>query len=94
MSTSTRPIIVPSDSDIEDDFSSTHTPDYTPPSPDYFPALPGNTSPDPSDDLSKRPNFMKPVPRLLEMGHNDEVVLARVRNSTPEILIDDIQIPH
>ncbi|GJT41942.1 hypothetical protein Tco_0941807 [Tanacetum coccineum] len=53
MSTSTHPIIVPSDSDIEDAFSSTHTPDYTPASPDYFPASPGNTSPDPSDDLSK-----------------------------------------
>ncbi|GJV73172.1 hypothetical protein Tco_1493167 [Tanacetum coccineum] len=38
-------------------FSSTHTPDYyswaTPASPDYFLASPGNTSPDPSDDLSK-----------------------------------------
>ncbi|GKB77975.1 hypothetical protein Tco_0944870 [Tanacetum coccineum] len=47
------PIIVPSDSNVEDAFSSTTTPDYTPASPDYFPASPGNTSPDPSDDLSK-----------------------------------------
>ncbi|GJU82794.1 reverse transcriptase domain-containing protein [Tanacetum coccineum] len=47
------PIIVPSDSNVEDAFSSTTTPDYTPTSPDYFPASPGNTSPDPSDDLSK-----------------------------------------
>ncbi|GJT37427.1 putative reverse transcriptase domain-containing protein [Tanacetum coccineum] len=53
MSTSTHPIIVPSDYDVEDAFSSTHSPDYTPASPDYFPASPGNTSPDPSDDLSK-----------------------------------------
>ncbi|GJT31068.1 hypothetical protein Tco_0911343 [Tanacetum coccineum] len=53
MSMSTYPIIVPSDSDIEDAFSSTHTPDYTPASPDYFPALSGNTSPDPLNDLSK-----------------------------------------
>ncbi|GJV12354.1 hypothetical protein Tco_1353895 [Tanacetum coccineum] len=45
-------IIVPSDSDVEDAFSSTNTPD-TPVSSDYFPALLGNTSPDPSDDLSK-----------------------------------------
>ncbi|GJR07587.1 reverse transcriptase domain-containing protein [Tanacetum coccineum] len=42
-----------SDYDIEDAFSSTHTPDYTPASPNYFLASPGNTSPDPSDDLSK-----------------------------------------
>ncbi|GJW27353.1 hypothetical protein Tco_0041164 [Tanacetum coccineum] len=46
-------VILPSDSNIEDAFSSTHTPDYTPASLDYFPASPGNTSPDPSDDLSK-----------------------------------------
>ncbi|GJU21498.1 hypothetical protein Tco_1154840 [Tanacetum coccineum] len=53
MSTSNHPIIVPSDYDIEDIFSSTHSPDYTLASPDYFPASPGNTSPDPSEDLSK-----------------------------------------
>ncbi|GJV22518.1 hypothetical protein Tco_1371538 [Tanacetum coccineum] len=47
------PIIVPSDSNVENAFSSTNTPDYTPASPDYFPASPRNTSPDPSDDLSK-----------------------------------------
>ncbi|GJY22602.1 hypothetical protein Tco_0396260 [Tanacetum coccineum] len=47
------PIIVPSDSNVEDAFSSTNTPNYTLASPDYFPASPGNTSPDPSDDLSK-----------------------------------------
>ncbi|GJR26880.1 hypothetical protein Tco_1103112 [Tanacetum coccineum] len=53
MSTSTHPIIVLSDSYIEDDFSSTNTPDYTPASPDYFPASPGNTFSDRSEDLSK-----------------------------------------
>ncbi|GKE22990.1 hypothetical protein Tco_1434502, partial [Tanacetum coccineum] len=46
------PLIVPSDSNVEDAFSSTHTPDYTPTSPDYCPASPGNTSSDPSEDLS------------------------------------------
>ncbi|GKB14468.1 hypothetical protein Tco_0848391 [Tanacetum coccineum] len=30
MSTSTHPIIVPSDYDVKDAFSSTHSPDYTP----------------------------------------------------------------
>ncbi|GJS93171.1 hypothetical protein Tco_0800139 [Tanacetum coccineum] len=39
-------------SDIEDVFSS-NFPDYTPTSPDYFLALSGNISPDPSDNLSK-----------------------------------------
>nr|GEY51925.1 hypothetical protein [Tanacetum cinerariifolium] len=46
MSTSNHPIIVPSDFDVEDAFSSTH-------STDYFSASPRNTSPDPLDDLSK-----------------------------------------
>ncbi|GJV05826.1 reverse transcriptase domain-containing protein [Tanacetum coccineum] len=53
MSLSTHPIIVLSDSDVEDAFSSTNTPDYTLASPDHSPASPGNTSPDPSEDLSK-----------------------------------------
>ncbi|GJR73719.1 hypothetical protein Tco_0086084 [Tanacetum coccineum] len=44
------PIIVPSDSDVEDAFSSTTTPNYTSASPDYSLASPGNTSPDPSCD--------------------------------------------
>ncbi|GJU68260.1 hypothetical protein Tco_1254519 [Tanacetum coccineum] len=53
MSTSTHPIIVLSDSYNEDVFSSMNTPDYTPASPDYFLASPGNTFYDPSEDLSK-----------------------------------------
>ncbi|GJR30901.1 hypothetical protein Tco_1107133 [Tanacetum coccineum] len=44
--------IIPNTSDIEDAFSS-NFPDYTPTSLDYFPVLPGNISPDPSDNLSK-----------------------------------------
>nr|GEU87472.1 reverse transcriptase [Tanacetum cinerariifolium] len=38
---------------VQDAFSSTNTPDYTPASPDYFPTLLGNTSHDPSNDLTK-----------------------------------------
>ncbi|GJU41711.1 hypothetical protein Tco_1194668 [Tanacetum coccineum] len=38
---------------FEDAFSSTITPDYTPASLNYSPALSGNTSSDPSEDLSK-----------------------------------------
>ncbi|GJY76335.1 putative reverse transcriptase domain-containing protein [Tanacetum coccineum] len=47
------PIIIPSDSNFEDAFSSTNTPHYIPASPDYSLASPGNTSSDPSEDLSK-----------------------------------------
>ncbi|GKB78477.1 hypothetical protein Tco_0945372 [Tanacetum coccineum] len=169
MSSSTHPIIVLSDSYIEDAFSSTNTHDYIPASPNYSPALPRNTSSDPSEDLSKDllaslailpfhdDPYMKvmqaynatnnespiPPPRVFKMGesshmtrlerheeqivtilnqldelplkrighmedkieglgngrreqirHDDEIVLARVRTSTLEILIEDIQIRH
>nr|GEY36574.1 hypothetical protein [Tanacetum cinerariifolium] len=53
MSSSKYPFIIPSDSDIEDAFSSTNTPDYTPASLDYFLASPGNTSHNRSNDLTK-----------------------------------------
>ncbi|GJY43173.1 hypothetical protein Tco_0431386 [Tanacetum coccineum] len=53
MSTSTHPIIVLSNSNVDDAFSSTTTPDYIPASPDYSPASPGNTSSNPLEDLSK-----------------------------------------
>ncbi|GKC26749.1 putative reverse transcriptase domain-containing protein [Tanacetum coccineum] len=183
------PIIVPSDSNVENAFSSTTTPDYTQASPDYFPASPGNTSPDPSNDLSKyllaslailpfhddpymkvmqaynatsnespippqtpiapptkracflssSSTYFSAPPQVFEIGessdkthlerheeqietilnhldelplnalstwrirykvlreqirHDDEFVLARVRISTPEIIIEDIQVRH
>ncbi|GKD74918.1 hypothetical protein Tco_1333200 [Tanacetum coccineum] len=50
---STHSIIILSDSDVEDVFSSINTPDYIPASSDYSPASLGNTSFDPSKDLSK-----------------------------------------
>ncbi|GJS81494.1 hypothetical protein Tco_0748035 [Tanacetum coccineum] len=53
MSFSPHPIIILSDSNVEDTFSSTYSPDYIPASPDYFLASPGNTSLNFSDDLTK-----------------------------------------
>ncbi|GKF50700.1 hypothetical protein Tco_0147167, partial [Tanacetum coccineum] len=67
MSTSTHPIIIPSNSEIEDAFSSTNTLDYIPASPDYFPASSGNTSPDSSEDLSKDPS----APLAISPFHDD-----------------------
>ncbi|GJY57814.1 hypothetical protein Tco_0457706 [Tanacetum coccineum] len=155
MSSSTHPVIILFDSYIEDAFSSTTTPDYTPASPNYFPASSGNTFFDPSKDLSKDllaslsispfhdDPYIKiktilnhldelPLERIEHMEdkieglgngrviiqrdfdqletelqdvctqiygfqreqirHDDEIVLARVRTSTLEILIEDIQI--
>ncbi|GJY15966.1 hypothetical protein Tco_0386388 [Tanacetum coccineum] len=42
-----------STSNIEDAFSSTNSSNYTPDSPDYFPAIPGNISPNSLDDFTK-----------------------------------------
>ncbi|GKF40978.1 hypothetical protein Tco_0124320 [Tanacetum coccineum] len=55
------------DSDVEDVFSSTNTPDYTPASPDYSPASPGNTSSDSSEDSSKD----RPASLAISPFHND-----------------------
>nr|GEV80997.1 reverse transcriptase domain-containing protein [Tanacetum cinerariifolium] len=55
MSISTHPIIVPSNFDVEDAFSSTTTPNYTPTSPNHSLASPGNTFSDPSENLTKNP---------------------------------------
>ncbi|GJU93222.1 hypothetical protein Tco_1317978 [Tanacetum coccineum] len=139
-------IIVPSDVDVEDAFSSTTTPNYTPASPDYSPASPGNTSLNPSDDLSKyllaslaispfhddpymKMNSLERIEHIediieglgngrvvIQQGfdhletelhearaqiagfqkeqtrHDDEIVLARVRVSTLEMIIEDIQL--
>ncbi|GKC00867.1 reverse transcriptase domain-containing protein [Tanacetum coccineum] len=143
------PIIVPSDFDVEDVFSSTNTPDYTPASLDYSLASSGNTSPNPSDDLSKYllaslaispfhddpymkvmqaynatsnespiprasiapPTVLPPSPRNFnqletelqeartqisgfqreKIRHDDEMVLACVRISTMDMIIEDIQ---
>ncbi|GJW61909.1 hypothetical protein Tco_0111244 [Tanacetum coccineum] len=53
MSTSTHPIIVLSNSNVEDAFFFINTPDYTSASLDYSPASPGNTSSESLEDLSK-----------------------------------------
>nr|GEU82861.1 hypothetical protein [Tanacetum cinerariifolium] len=60
MSTSTNPITILSDSDIEDAFSSTNTPNYTLTSPNYSPALQRNTFSDPSKNLTK--NILATLP--------------------------------
>nr|GEV39256.1 putative reverse transcriptase domain-containing protein [Tanacetum cinerariifolium] len=52
MSSSTHPIIL-YDSDVEDPFSSTNIPNYTPTSPNYSPASPRNTFSDPSKNLTQ-----------------------------------------
>ncbi|GJV30140.1 hypothetical protein Tco_1386588 [Tanacetum coccineum] len=105
MSTSTHPIIVLSNSNVEDAFSSMNTLDYTPVAPNYSLASPGNTSSNSSEDLSKD-HFDKLETELQEartqisrfqreqIRHDDEIVLDRVRTSTLEILIEDIQICH
>nr|GEY02661.1 reverse transcriptase domain-containing protein [Tanacetum cinerariifolium] len=67
MSTSTHPIIVPNDFDVEDAFSSTNIPNYAPASPNYSSTSLGNsfsnTSEDPSEDQL--------VPIVISPFHDD-----------------------
>nr|GEU97053.1 reverse transcriptase domain-containing protein [Tanacetum cinerariifolium] len=65
MSIFTHHITIPSDSDTEDAFSSTHSPDYISASPDYFPTSSGNTSLDPSMDLAKDFTISETSPFLI-----------------------------
>nr|GEX91211.1 hypothetical protein [Tanacetum cinerariifolium] len=55
-------------SDIEDAFSSTNTPDYTPASPDYFPTSPGSTS---SDSLNNSSGLVLIASPTLSLFHDD-----------------------
>ncbi|GJY69705.1 hypothetical protein Tco_0472687 [Tanacetum coccineum] len=83
-------IIVSSNSNVEDAFSSTNTPDYTHASPDYSPASPRNTSSDPSENLSKDllaslaispfhdDPYMKKRARFLSSSSNDSSALPQV----------------
>nr|GEU95522.1 hypothetical protein [Tanacetum cinerariifolium] len=76
MSTSTHLIIILYDSDAEDAFSSTNTPDYTPASPaspDYSPASPGNTASDSKtkSDPSEDPFEDHSAPLAISPFHDD-----------------------
>nr|GEU46830.1 putative reverse transcriptase domain-containing protein [Tanacetum cinerariifolium] len=82
MSTSTHPITVLSDSDIEDAFSSTNTPDYTPALADYFPASPRNTFFDPLEDLSKYLLASLAISHFRDDPYM-KVIMAPKRTSTP-----------
>ncbi|GJS71435.1 hypothetical protein Tco_0704276 [Tanacetum coccineum] len=77
-------IIVPSDVDVEDAFSFTNTPDYTPASPNYSLASPGNTSPDPSNDLSNNesPIQLPQAPTIPPTVLPPSPVMALKRTST------------
>ncbi|GKD05206.1 hypothetical protein Tco_1180180, partial [Tanacetum coccineum] len=99
------PIIVPSDFDVEDAFSSTNTPDYTPASLDYSPASPGNTSPDPSDDLSKYllaslaispfhdDPYMKVMHAYIATSNESPIPPPRAPIAPPTILLPSLVFP-
>ncbi|GJX66666.1 hypothetical protein Tco_0301009 [Tanacetum coccineum] len=88
MSTSTHPIIVLSNSDVEDAFSSTTTPDYTPASPEYSPASPENTSSDPSENSSKDHSAS-----LTILPFHDDPYMKRMRTiDTYLIYLDELPL--
>ncbi|GJY17664.1 hypothetical protein Tco_0389155 [Tanacetum coccineum] len=82
MSTSTHPIIILSDSDVEDSFSSTNTPDYTPASSDYSPASSGNTSTDSSEDPFEDHSASLTIPPF----HDDPYM--KIRESSHATLLE------
>ncbi|GJX10112.1 reverse transcriptase domain-containing protein [Tanacetum coccineum] len=78
-------------SDIEDAFSS-NFPNYTPTSPDYFPASPRNISPDSSDNLSKYLLASLAIPPF----HDNLYIKAYNANKPPippQVSIDPPPIP-
>ncbi|GJY88236.1 hypothetical protein Tco_0502864 [Tanacetum coccineum] len=89
MSTSTHPIIVLSNSNVEDAFSSINTPDYTSASPNYSLASPGNTSSESSEDISKdllaslaiSPFYDDPYMKVMQAYNatNDELPILSLR---------------
>nr|GFA16605.1 reverse transcriptase domain-containing protein [Tanacetum cinerariifolium] len=66
MSSSNYPFIIPSDSDIEDIFSSTNTPDYTPASPNYFHASPGSTSSSSENGMAPKRSSTSAAPAMTQ----------------------------
>ncbi|GJU20640.1 putative reverse transcriptase domain-containing protein [Tanacetum coccineum] len=72
------PYYRPSDYDVEDDFSSTHSPNYTPASPDYYLASPGNTPSYSSDDLTK--NLLASL--AISSFHDDPYMIVMQADNT------------
>ncbi|GJU41502.1 hypothetical protein Tco_1194459 [Tanacetum coccineum] len=105
MFTSTHPIIILFDSDIDDAFSSTNTPDYVSASPDYSPASPGNTSYDPSEDSSKDCSasltispfhddpYMKVIQAYNATNNESHVPLPRAPIAPPTVLPSSPLLP-
>nr|GEV81325.1 hypothetical protein [Tanacetum cinerariifolium] len=88
MSTSTHPIIILYDSDVENAFSSTNTPDYTLASPDYSPASSGNTASDfeTESDLSEDPFEDHLAPLAISPFHDDPYMkVMQVYNATSNV---------
>ncbi|GKC17533.1 hypothetical protein Tco_1014315 [Tanacetum coccineum] len=105
MSSSTHPIIITSDSNVEDAFSSTNAPDYTPVSPDYSSASPGNTSFDPSEDSSKDRSasltispfhddpYMKVMQAYNATSNESRIPSPQARIAPPTVLPSSLVLP-
>nr|GEV51366.1 hypothetical protein [Tanacetum cinerariifolium] len=81
MSSSNHPIIISSDADIEDPFSSTNVPDY-------FLATPGNTSLDSLNDLTKC--FLSTL-LLLPLHDDPYMEVMQAYDATNELPIPPLQ---
>ncbi|GJR25928.1 hypothetical protein Tco_1102160 [Tanacetum coccineum] len=105
MSSSIHPIIILSDSDVKDAFSSTNTPDYISASPDYSPASPENTSSYPSEDSSKDRSaslailhfhddlYMKVMQAYNVTSNESPILLPRAPIAPPTVLPPSLVLP-
>nr|GEV83738.1 reverse transcriptase domain-containing protein [Tanacetum cinerariifolium] len=87
-------------SNIEDAFSSMNTPDYTPASPGYFLASPGNTSSDSSNNLSGLVPIASPTLLLfhddlyMKVMHAYDVIIPPLTPITPSaVLTPSLMLP-
>nr|GEY89513.1 hypothetical protein [Tanacetum cinerariifolium] len=83
MSSSNHPIIASSYSDIENAFSFINVPDY-------FPATPGNTSPDSSNDLTK---YLLATLVLFPLHDDPYMEVMKTYDAINELPIPPLQFP-
>nr|GEW50076.1 reverse transcriptase domain-containing protein [Tanacetum cinerariifolium] len=83
-----HPIIILSDSDVDDTFSSKHSLDYISASPDYSPASPGNT---PSESSNNSYGLVPIASPILSLFHDDPYI--KVMHAYNAIIPPQVPIP-
>nr|GFD15199.1 hypothetical protein [Tanacetum cinerariifolium] len=90
MSLSNHPIIVPSDFDIEDAFSSTNSPNYLLVFLDYFPTILRNNSPNSSNDFTE---YLLDTLVFSPLHDDPYMEVMQAYDATNELPISPLQAP-